>query len=168
MVRKSYGSRRWARLEPECEATTNLHGNTDPGFTPGSTPGFGPGSGSNSIVIDSNQSAEPPDFTRLKSLSVSLDHHWSQSRRTHCKTAMQRFDPARRLQTVFRACLLPPFNGCVPREAYIVIRVGLARLARKAGLAGRAIVLSSGFSDLRTSAFGLRTLPIEPRTVAHV
>ena len=33
----------------------------------------------------------------------------------------------------------------VLREAYLVIRAGLARHAKKAGLAGRAIVLSSEF-----------------------
>ena len=61
-------------------------------------------------MIDRNQSAELPDFTRLESLSVPLDHHWSQSPEAHCKTAMQRFDPARRLQPAFRACPPQLFN----------------------------------------------------------
>ena len=57
-------------------------------------------------LLVTSKPIEPLDFTYRASQSVPLDHQWSQSPQAHCKTAMQRFDPARRLQTARRACLL--------------------------------------------------------------
>jgi hypothetical protein len=64
--------------------------NPDPGFTPGSE--------SNSVAVSSDKNIESLDFTLLASESVALDRQWSLRHRARCITAMQRFDPARRLQ----------------------------------------------------------------------